>query len=371
MFLSAALIASAADYARADTVLTVGPGEEYATVSGAVSFADANPGPYYDINISPGTYTNDFPQVTVPMTIQVDPANLGPVILNATVPPTDEKGIITTFASTTVIGLTLKGAVVSAANGDNGAGIRDQAPTANLTVINSLFINDQDGILADANAGEIISITGSTFESDGYDAGGGTCPSTGCDHALYVGAVASLTVTDSVFCGTLVGHDIKSRAASTTIKNNQLYDGAADTAIGCPAGSTSYAIDLPNAGSAIISGNQIIQGPDTENYTMVSYGDEGEVSGYTNSLLVSNNSFLNTLTGTSIGVDNTTSDVDALLVNDSFNGVSEPLVGPGEIINEASEPASLSLLLMALIGMAAAWRRSRTMVGAPIAEPAY
>jgi hypothetical protein len=35
------------------------------------------------------------------------------------------------------------------------------------------------------------------------------------------------------------------------IGNNQLYDGAADPAVGCRPGSTSLAVDPPNGGAAI------------------------------------------------------------------------------------------------------------------------
>ena len=94
-------------------------------------------------------------------------------------------------------------------------------------------------------------------------------------HGLYVNYAYSLTVSNSVFCGQLIGHDIKSRAQITMIENNQLYDGAADSAAGCRAGSTSLAIDLPNGGAATVSGNQIIQGATTQNYKMIDYGEEG------------------------------------------------------------------------------------------------
>src|SRR6201986_3291092 len=97
-------------------VLSVGPGGQYQSVSAAVSRADADtaPGNHYDIQIMPGTYTNDFPYVTRPMTIEVNPNYSGqPVVLKATENLPNEKGIILTVASLTVSGLTFTGAQIA------------------------------------------------------------------------------------------------------------------------------------------------------------------------------------------------------------------------------------------------------------------
>ena len=70
-------------------VLNVGPSGQYQTISDAVAFADVdtNLGNHYDIQVMPGTYTNDFPYVTRPLTIKVNPSYAGsPVVLEATVP---------------------------------------------------------------------------------------------------------------------------------------------------------------------------------------------------------------------------------------------------------------------------------------------
>jgi hypothetical protein len=68
-------------------VLTVGPRGQYQTISDAVSTADADPNPsnYYHVQVMPGTYTNDFPVMTRPMTIEVNPDYVSQnVVLNAT-----------------------------------------------------------------------------------------------------------------------------------------------------------------------------------------------------------------------------------------------------------------------------------------------
>ena len=112
-------------------------------------------------------------------------------------------------------------------------------------------------------------------------------------HAVYVNYASRLTVTNSLFCGQLIGHNIKSRALSTMVENNQIYDGQAYSAAGCRAGSSSLAVDLPEGGVAVISGNQIVQGAATQNHAIIGYGEEG-LSFTNNSLLVSRNTISNT-----------------------------------------------------------------------------
>ncbi len=344
MSCAAVMLATLAAPAYANAILTVGATGSYSTISSAVSYADSHGGTYYTIQIAPNTYVNDFPVVTVPLTLEADPATQGPVILQATVAPSNLKGIITTSASLTAIGMTFEGAAISDLYGANAAGIRAQAGTEILTIKNSIFRNNQDGILIDSYPTEAVTISGSQFIGNGVATG----PHAGLEHAVYAGQVKSLSVSGSTFCGTLVGHDIKSRAASATITNNKLFDGAADPALGCAAGSTSYAVDISNGGQTRMSGNDIVQGPATKNYTMVSYGADGTLPGYTNSFTSSKDSFINSLPGTSVGIYNHLSDVTAVVNCDSFSGVSDPTRGPANVSCTAPvpvpEPSSLSLM---------------------------
>lgn len=316
----AAIIILGAHTALAGTVtLSVGSGGLYRTISAAAAAADAdtNAGDYYVINVAPGTYTNDFPLVTRPMTIQSSAVGRA-VILNATVPLPNEKGIILSFSNLIVDGLTFQGAEISNGLGGNGAGIRDQNTgiPATLIVENSSFINNQEGILTGYNSSQSISIINSTFKNNGN-------PNINYfQHGLYVNYAGSLNVTSSVFCGQLIGHDIKSRAMVTNIADNQLYDGQADPAIGCRAGSSSLAVDLPNGGIATFAGNAITQGVASPNYKMVDYGEEGLLYS-SNSLLASDNDFRN------IGSDPATGVYDPYcvllrLVGDTFTGVATP-----------------------------------------------
>lgn len=310
--------------AGADTrVLTVGASGnyQYRTISAAVAAADAdsNANNYYDIEIAPGTYTNDFPVVTRPMTIKVDPKRAGnPVLLKATVPLPNQKGIILTSASLTIDGLTLMGATIDNSSGGNGAGIRDQNTGAGATLIvrNSRFAGNQEGILTGEDSGETITVTNSIFENNGNP------DQDHFQHALYVNRAASLTVTGNLFCGQLLGHNIKSRALVTRIENNQIYDGEGYAAVGCRAGSSSFAIDIPEGGIAAISGNRIFQGPATQNNKMIAYGEEGLPFGK-NSLSITNNAFINSAPNAT-AIYNPKC-VPTELMDNAFQGVATPV----------------------------------------------
>src|SRR5271167_66013 len=308
-----------------DVTLSVGPGKTYSTISAAVSVADGdtNLNNYYVIEVTPGTYTNDFPTVTRPMTIET--AAVGQqVVLNATEPLPNEKGIILNLSNLTLNGLKFQGAEISNALGGNGAGIRDQnvsTATPYLIVSNSTFVNNQEGILTGNNSLQSIIIVNSTFANNGNP------NASYFQHALYVNDAGSLTVTASVFCGQLIGHDIKSRALVTSVSDNQLYDGQADAAINCRAGSTSLAIDIANGGTATISGNMITQGPASQNSKMVDYGEEG-LSYNANSLILLHNTFTNIGGLSAIGVYDP-SCILAQSVGNTFTGIATPISPSG------------------------------------------
>ena len=310
--------------AGADTrVLTVGVSGnyQYRSINAAVAAAnaDSNVNNYYDIEVAPGTYTNDFPVVTRPMTIKVDPKRVGnPVLLKATVPLPNQKGIVLALASLTVDGLTFMGATIDNSLGGNGAGIRDQNTGAGATLIvrNSIFAGNQEGILTGEDSGETITVTNSRFENNGNP------DQSHFQHALYVNRAASLTVTGSLFCGQLIGHNIKSRAFVTRIENNQIYDGQSYAAVGCRAGSSSFAIDIPEGGVATISGNRIFQGPATQNNKMIAYGEEGLPFGK-NSLSISNNAFINSAPNATAIYDPKCVPID--LLDNAFQGAATPV----------------------------------------------
>jgi len=155
----------------------------------------------------------------------------------------------------------------------NGAGIRLEG--TGLTVRNSVFRDNDEGILTGANANSDIVVETSEFSANGDGAGQA--------HNIYVGAVRSFTLRNSASHHAKVGHNVKSRAKTNFILYNRIYDGADGTA--------SYEVDLPNGGEAYLIGNTIQQGPQTENSTIVSYGAETNEAGGT--LYLINNTIVN------------------------------------------------------------------------------
>jgi len=290
------------------TTLTVGSGEEFSTLSAAV--AASHNGDV--IEVKAGTYVNDFATVTDSITIE---SVGGMANFVATEPPTNLKAILTVGQSTasnidvTVKGLSFSGAAISAADGANAAGIKEQS--GHLTVDDCLFHNNQMGILTGNIASSSITVINSEF------AGQSTLPGY-LAHQLYVGQIGSAVIENNLFLANDSGHQIKDRAATSLIENNVIDDGS---------GHTSYDIDLPNGGSATISGNQIIKGTNDPNTTVISYGEEGMIWG-TNSLAVTGNTIDNKLAGThGIGVHNYSS-VIANIENNQFYHLPTVAVGP-------------------------------------------
>lgn len=146
----------------------------------------------------------------------------------------------------------------------NGAGIRWEGNGA-LTVDDGWFHDNQMGILTHNRAVSSLAVTRSRFERNG------DCE-TFCGHAVYAGRIASATVRDSVFLDHRFGHHIKSRALVSVIVGNRIGDGL--------AGTSSYAINLPESGTALIRLNTIQKGPRSDNVLCaICIGEEIAVEG--------------------------------------------------------------------------------------------
>jgi nitrous oxidase accessory protein NosD len=158
----------------------------------------------------------------------------------------------------------------------NGAGIKFMGTT--LAVEDSEFRDNENGILARGEGEGTVRIARSRF------VGNGRCLKD-CAHGIYIGPVAKLTIADSLFRAQSIGHHIKSRALLTEIEGNRIEDG--------PQGTASYAIDLPNAGTAFILRNRIEKGPMSENFaTAIAIGAEG-ARNPSSGIYIAGNSFRN------------------------------------------------------------------------------
>lgn len=156
---------------------------------------------------------------------------------------------------TTVADVELTGASVP---DRNGAGIRLEG--AGLRVLRSRFAGNEDGILTAANPRSDVVVERSTFERNGAG--------DGFSHNIYVGDVRSFTLRDSVSADARVGHLVKSRARRNRILRNRLSS---------EHGTSSYELDLPQGGDALVAGNRFVQGRRSQNPAIVAFAEESPV----------------------------------------------------------------------------------------------
>ena len=373
LLLAAALLILASTARAAPIIENVAPG--------GLSLAAQNEDPTqtYVFNLQAGaTYNNDFAVLNANTTINGNGATL-----QATEPPNNEKGVLTTVFPLAVNNLTItgtpgigtigvpgSGSGIPAVDGGNSSAIREQANGVNTLSLNGVVISGfQMGVLTGSDSGNThldqVTVSGSKFVNNGagFDP---AFPNT-FGHALYVGDALSLVVQNSLFCGQEIGHDVKSRAASTTVTGSQFYvgtQGPANVAPGlsCNLGSTSNAIDMPNGGTGMVEGDKIFQDFPNGNGSLIRYGEEGLVAGFTNSLDVSNTSFTNFSSAhTGIAIDQPTGCIAPVTgtASDTFTGKLTP-VNPASCVSSGSpgpppvngvpEPSSGWLLLTALTG---------------------
>ena len=299
---AACVVLSAPVAAAGGRVLEVGPGRMFATPSAAASQAHDDD----TVLIDPGTYNDCAVWLASRLTI----AARGPDVVFAGQTCMGKGIFIINGSDVTVRGITFMNASVP---DHNGSGIRAQG--TNLTVEQCRFIDNEEGILSGVAPRSTILVRDSEFR------GNGTCLSA-CAHGIYAGAIALLQVENSRFTDTREGHDIKSRARRTVIRNNDISDG--------PGGHSSYLIDVPNGGDVLIEGNALSKGPRTDNpTTAISIGAEG-ARNPTASLVVRNNRFVNLLSQPTDFVHNQTQ-TPAELVGNHLTGQVRPLDGPGTV----------------------------------------
>ncbi len=162
---------------------------------------------------------------------------------------------------------------------NNGAGIRFEG--GRLRLRHCLFWGNQTGVLtsnADIAADAALIVEHSEFA---YSHVQGQWA-----HNLYVGTIASLTVTGSYFHHADAGHLLKSRARVNDIFYNRFTD-----EIG---GRASYELDFPNGGLVRLVGNIVQQQASTENSIVIAYGEEG-YHWPVNRLLLGSNTVVNDL----------------------------------------------------------------------------
>jgi hypothetical protein len=247
-------------------VIRVGPGENLKTPSqAAAAVRDGD-----IVEIEAGTYRGDAAVWRADrLTLR---AAGGRVRLVAAGAHAEGKAIwVIKGRDTTVEGIEFLGARVP--NG-NGAGIRHEG--VGLTLRRCRFEGNENGILTSGHEQSDVLVEHSEFAANGAG--------DGLTHNLYIGGGRRFTLRFSYVHHALVGHNVKTRATESHILYNRIMDEE--------TGRSSYAVDIPNGGLAVLIGNLIQQGPATENSTIVAYGAEG-LKHAVNELYVVNNTVVN------------------------------------------------------------------------------
>jgi hypothetical protein len=160
----------------------------------------------------------------------------------------DKAALVLRGRGSVVDGLVFKGYAVS---DGNGAGIRTE--TGDLTVVNSMFLDSQEGILGGNPSGQRITIDHSTFS------GLGQCETTDCSHSIYLANQGQVKITRSRFERGTGGHYVKLRVPNVEITESSFDDSGGK--------GTNYMIDLPEGATGLIARNVFVQGQDKENWS--------------------------------------------------------------------------------------------------------
>jgi preprotein translocase subunit YajC len=160
-----------------------------------------------------------------------------------------------------------------AADGD-GAGVLFEK--GRLEVVRCAFFGNEHGLVTGNVREAELTVLESEFAHAPREVGG-------LNHLLYVGAIASFTLTGSRLHNGFEGHLLKTRARENHILYNMIRDGS--------EGQASYEVDFPSGGRATLIGNVIGQSPRSQNPVLISYGAEGKLW-EENSLVLSHNTLI-------------------------------------------------------------------------------
>jgi hypothetical protein len=301
-------------------------GTIYPTISDAINASVAGD----TIDISAGTYSEDYPKIFHDLTIVGTGglAHLTPVGQ----PSNGEAALVQDTANLTLDHIEISGVTVP---DGNGAGVRFESGTT-LTLTDDWMHDNENGVLTSGVlAGATVDITNSEFSNNGNEAGN--------THNIYIGEVAQLTVTGSYFHDAKGGHEVKSRAENNTITNSRLQDGTADT---------SYQLDLPNGGNAVLNGDVLEKGVNASNGAVIHYGGELSPVYASSSLTIENCTIIDSgghgrLFLFNQSVDGAGNPIVPVITNNTFYGITEadlsdhPVIESGNTFLPLSDAPSL------------------------------
>lgn len=247
--------------------LRVGPDEPIQRIADAARIAQDGD----TVNIMPGTYRGDVALWTQNQ-LTIRGLGDGPV-LEADGQSMEGKAIwVIRGGDIRIDNISFRGARVPHSN---GAGIRFER--GHLTVTNSRFIDNENGILTSNDPNARLHVENCRFDQAPRHPGA-------LHHLLYVGRISHFTLRGSHLQNGYNAHLVKSRAHTNRIEYNWIVDG--------PDGRASYELEFPEGGLATVIGNTIGQSAATSNTTLISYGAEGYRNDE-NHLALSHNTLIN------------------------------------------------------------------------------
>ena len=142
---------------------------------------------------------------------------------------------------------------------NNGAGIRYEGKK--FFAKNCSFHHNEMGILTINDPETEIYFESCEFYENGYG--------DGYSHNIYIGRCKLFEMKYCYSHQAKIGHCVKSRASENYIMYNRIMD--------LPDGTSSMLIDLPNGGKSFIIGNEMMEGPLSENRNIIAYGMENDL----------------------------------------------------------------------------------------------
>lgn len=241
---------SSTDETRVKRTLYVGPAREIKTLRQAAKLARD-----HDlVLIDAGEYRRDV--AVWEQSGLLIRGNGGKVTLHADGASAEGKGIFVFRRGDAMVeGIEFRG---SRSSDRNGAGIRMDVGSR-LSVNRCAFEDNETGILTSNDGTSELHVADSSFVRNGTEGRH--------SHNVYVGAIRAFTFTGCYSARVKgAGHLLKSRARESVIAYCRLTG---------EDGTSSYELEFPNGGRAVVLGCLIQQGPKSENAVIVSYGAEG------------------------------------------------------------------------------------------------
>jgi hypothetical protein len=234
--------------------IRVGPGQKIRTVAEAARLAKSGD----TIEIDPGEYQDGV--ASWPQSDLVIRGRGGRALMVSATQTAEAKAIwVIKGNHVTVENIGFFGARVP---DKNGAGIRHEG--GKLTIRNSVFSNNEMGLLAGGTEATELEILSSEFCGNAVASTYKSGDRLG--HQIYVGTIGRFVLRDSYIHQGAFGHLVKSRAKENYIYNNRISDEA--------SGRSSYELEFSNGGLAYVVGNVVQQSSKSENPTIVSFGAE-------------------------------------------------------------------------------------------------